>query len=222
MENMQIYEACRAVPPEAQRPINAGRLKGKTDIDPMWRIKKLTELFGPCGFGWYYTVEKEWTQQCGEEIAVFVNINMYINIDGKWSQPIHGTGGNTVFVKESRGMYCDDEAYKKATTDAISVACKQLGIGADIYWGADRTKYTGYEAPQEQPRKRRLSEQKCNEIFLELSRTGVGKNHILRQYNVQDIHDMTDEQYDECMKVLKAKPDNPKPAGQPWGTPGGR
>ena len=51
-DNMRIYNAVRAVPEEAKRAITAGRLKGKTDINPMWRIKALTELFGPCGDGW--------------------------------------------------------------------------------------------------------------------------------------------------------------------------
>ena len=46
-DNMRIYNAVREVPKEARKPITAGRLKGMTDINPMWRIKKLTELFGP-------------------------------------------------------------------------------------------------------------------------------------------------------------------------------
>ena len=50
--NMRIYDAVRSVPPEAIKPITAGRLKGKSDINPMWRIKVLTEQFGPCGEGW--------------------------------------------------------------------------------------------------------------------------------------------------------------------------
>ena len=29
-----------------------------------------------------------------------------------------------------------------AYTDALSVSCKQLGIGADVYWEKDRTKYS--------------------------------------------------------------------------------
>jgi hypothetical protein len=29
-----------------------------------------------------------------------------------------------------------------AYTDAISVCCKLLGMGADVYWSGDRTKYT--------------------------------------------------------------------------------
>lgn len=37
--------------------------------------------------------------------------------------------------------YLDDDAYKKAYTDAISVAAKALGIGADVYFEKDVTKY---------------------------------------------------------------------------------
>ena len=42
MGNLEIYERVRSVPAEAQRKINGGRLNGKTDINPMWRIKVLT------------------------------------------------------------------------------------------------------------------------------------------------------------------------------------
>ena len=51
MDNLTIYNEVRSVPDSAKRRIEAGRLKGKTDINPMWRIKALTETFGPCGFG---------------------------------------------------------------------------------------------------------------------------------------------------------------------------
>ena len=54
MENLRIYEQCRSVPETAKKEINGGRLNGKTDIIPMWRIKILTEQFGPIGIGWYY------------------------------------------------------------------------------------------------------------------------------------------------------------------------
>ena len=51
-------------------------------------------------------------------------------------------------TNEIRGLHTSDEAYKMAYTDAISVACKMLGMGADIYWNADATKYTpGSTAP---------------------------------------------------------------------------
>lgn len=142
MNNLEIYENCRAVPVEAKKPITGGRLNGKTDINPMWRIKKLTELFGPCGIGWWYSIEKQWLERYDNgEIAAFCDINLFYKWGNETSQPIHGTGGSMFAVKEKNGIYVDDDAYKKALTDAISVACKAIGVGADVYWAADASKY---------------------------------------------------------------------------------
>ena len=148
--NLSIYERVRSVPKEAKKEIEAGRLKGKNDINPMWRIKKLTEVFGPVGFGWYTEIMRTWTE-AGEsgEMAVFVDINLFVKKDGEWSKPIYGNGGNRLIANEKKyenGQqvyipYLDDDAYKKAYTDAISVAAKALGIGADVYFEKDVTKY---------------------------------------------------------------------------------
>lgn len=147
--NMRIYDAVRAVPPEAIKPITAGRLKGKSDINPMWRIKVLTERFGPCGEGWYTEGVRYWTviQEKSMEMAVFCELQLHYKGENGWSAPIYGIGGNTVIAAEKNGLYLDDEAYKKAYTDALSVACKALGIGADVYWQSDRTKYSGVTEP---------------------------------------------------------------------------
>ena len=56
MENLTLYNKVANVPKEAQKTITAGRIKGMTDINPMWRIKTLTEQFGVCGFGWKYVI----------------------------------------------------------------------------------------------------------------------------------------------------------------------
>lgn len=140
---MDLYEKFRSVPETAKREIAAGRLKGKTDINPMWRIKALTEAFGPCGIGWKYKIIREWLEP-GEngEIAAFMDIELFYKLDGQWSEAIPGTGGSAFVAKERAGLYTSDECYKMALTDAISVACKALGIGADVYWQADSTKYT--------------------------------------------------------------------------------
>lgn len=139
--NMKIYEGHRAAPNEALKPIQAGRLKGMSDINPMWRIKALTEEFGPCGFGWYYTVDKQWLEQSGNETVGFVNISLFVKVGDEWSKPIFGTGGSKFVTMERNGAYVSDEVYKMCVTDAISVACKQLGFAADVYWNKDRTKY---------------------------------------------------------------------------------
>ena len=148
-KNLALYNRVREVPVEAKKDIQAGRLKGKTDINPLWRIQTLTREFGPAGIGWYTEVEKQWTEECGNERAVYIKLNLYIKVDNTWSKPIEGFGGAMVVSNEKNGLYLDDDASKKAYTDAISQACRSLGIGADVYWANDATKYQQEKALEE-------------------------------------------------------------------------
>lgn len=142
MSNLTIYNKFREVPQEAKKEIGAGRLKGFTDINPMWRIKMLTEQFGVCGFGWYFDiVEQKLENGSDGQKSAFVTINLYVKIDNEWSKPIVGLGGSSFIANESKGAYTSDECFKMALTDALSIACKNLGIGADVYFAKDRTKY---------------------------------------------------------------------------------
>lgn len=146
--NLELYNKVRAAPEEAKKTISAGRLKGFTDINPMWRIKVLTEQFGLCGIGWKYEIaDKRVEHGANGEIAVFVDINLYIKMEGEWSDAIQGTGGSMLVTKEKSGLYTSDECFKMATTDALSVACKNLGVGADVYFERDTSKYDKPEQP---------------------------------------------------------------------------
>lgn len=150
MENMEYYRKFAAVPLEAQKSINAGRLKGMTDINPMWRIKVLTEAFGMCGFGWKYEIVSQRLEAGdNDSVCAFVDINLYVKADGEWSDAIPGVGGASYIANERNGKYTSDECFKMALTDALSVACKALGIGADVYWSAGRSKYTAQEGAGE-------------------------------------------------------------------------
>lgn len=151
MDNMEIYNKGREVPTGAKRTIAAGKLAGFTDINPMWRIQKLTELFGTCGFGWYTEIMEHWTEK-GEDgrTAVFVLVHLYVKNGDTWSNPIVGIGGSTLVNIFKGRQETSDEAYKMAYTDAISVACKALGIGADVYWQEGSTKYTTERANNEE------------------------------------------------------------------------
>jgi len=146
-ENMRIWEAVCRPPVTALKRIAGGRLKGMTDINPQWRIQMMTERFGPIGTGWYYDVLNKWTEPgAGDEVLCFVDINVYIKDGGEWSKPIYGLGGSKLVSKESGGMYSNDEGYKMALTDALSVAMKELGVAADIYKGLwDGSKYISQE-----------------------------------------------------------------------------
>lgn len=141
MENLELYNAFAGVPENAKKPIQAGKLKGKTDINPMWRIKTLTAAFGPCGFGWTTKITEHWIERDGGESTSWVRLELRVKVDGQWSEPIEGVGGSKQFGK-GMGDGINDEAFKMAETDAISVACKKLGMGADVYWQANETKYS--------------------------------------------------------------------------------
>ena len=145
VDNMHIYVQVQDTPKEAQKSFNNGRFSG-TDINPMWRIKKLTELFGPAGIGWW-TEDEHYTMETSEEtaeVAVFCTLKLYYRdpVSGEISHGVTGVGGNKFVVSQRTGMYCNDEAYKMAYTDALSIACKALGFSADIYYSSDKTKYT--------------------------------------------------------------------------------
>ena len=168
MENMELYNRVCEVPKEAQKEIKGGRLKGMTDINPMWRIKMLTEVFGPCGIGWGYVIDRQWIEEgCECERTAFCNIGLWYKLNGEKSELIPGTGGSMLVENESRGPHTSDECYKMALTDAISVACKALGFGADIYWAGGRTKYTAQDgtpkAPTKQDKEKMTALQTCIE-----------------------------------------------------------
>lgn len=143
--NMRFYGLVQDTPTEAKKEIGAGRLKGYTDINPMWRIKRLTEVFGPAGFGWWTQNEEFMFEECKTgETAVFCTLELVV-VDPeteKESRPIKGVGGNKFVANEKNGPYCNDEAMKMAYTDALSIACKALGFSHDIYFSKDRTKYS--------------------------------------------------------------------------------
>lgn len=157
MDNLKIYNSVATVPDNAKKTIQAGRIKGMTDINPMWRIKVLTEQFGVVGFGWKYIItDKRIIEGADGVICAFVDIDLFVKIDGEWSEAIQGTGGSQFVSVERNGKYTSDECFKMALTDAISVACKALGIGANVYWsGGGGSKYDTtpkQDKPQPQPK----------------------------------------------------------------------
>src|SRR5262245_40730939 len=136
MTNREIWDKVKRPPASALREIKGGRLKGKTDISPQWRLEIMTEVFGPIGRGWGYTIEKLWTEPGAEgEVMAFAQVNLYaplfwdsINNKILRGQPSVGIGGSMMIAKESGGLRANDECYKMAITDALSVAMKQLGV----------------------------------------------------------------------------------------------
>jgi len=157
---LEIWNKLNKPPENALKKIAGGRLSGKTDISPQWRYKAMTEAFGPCGVGWKFTVDKKWTEQGNDcQMFAFVDVSLYIKQDGVWSEAIPGTGGAMLIEKEKSGLHSNDEAFKMATTDALSVAMKMIGVAAEIYLGNwDGSKYINQDKPKEEKKEEDIPE----------------------------------------------------------------
>ena len=186
MDNMEIYNKFRKVPENALKAFDNGNFKG-TDINSMWRIKCLTEQFGVVGHGWTVKVVKLWTEEmkASGETYAFAEIEMKVKIDGEWGEPFTATGGNKLetYVKSKDYYKGSDEAYKMAVTDAFGVACKYLGIGADVYWENDKTKYT-----KEKQVDKNQSNKKPDLPFPEASSAKTGREKILKTILQKDVY----------------------------------
>lgn len=145
-ENMMIYDAVRAVPASAVKKISGGSYgaAGLSDINPQWRIERMTALFGPVGNGWTWE-PVEITER--EGVLYGHVIVRYRKASGELSAPIHGYGGTKFGGRD------DSDIYKSTMTDAVSNALRYLGVGADVWYSASRSgdenQYdTKYSAPQ--------------------------------------------------------------------------
>lgn len=190
MGNLDLYNKLKVVPAEAIKPIQNGRLKGKSDINPMWRIKTMTEHFGICGIGWKYVITKQWTETYGTETKAYCNIDLFVKVDGQWSDAIQGTGGSSEVTMERNGSYVSDECYKMALTDALSVAMKALGVGADIYFEKGKSMdYSSKYAMQEDLSKTQQQEVKTQQQTAQYHTNDVneGLNYLSRCVNKDNL-----------------------------------
>lgn len=162
-ENLKIWDKLKTPPAAALKEIQAGRMKGKTDINPQWRIKAMTEVFGPVGIGWKYSIDKLWTEPGSDnQICAFALVSVYVKNDDVWSDAVPGSGGSMLIAKEKNGLFTSDEAFKMATTDALSVALKAIGVAADVYMGImDGSKYPASKT-QEQSKPNQQDPERAN------------------------------------------------------------
>lgn len=168
MSNTKLWDELKRVPPEQLKPFQrAGGFKG-TAIRPMWTIHRMTEVFGPCGEKWGIDEPKFTVVPAGEEIMVYCTVGLWtaLPISGR----IYGVGGDKVVVKQASGLRSDDEAFKKAYTDALTNACKMLGAGADIHMGLwDGNKYVDEKPePPAKPAPQLLKRDEARALFKSL------------------------------------------------------
>ena len=145
-DNLKIWDALKTTDPaHTKKFTRAGGFKG-TAIKPIYMVRKMTEMFGPAGKGWGMGEPAFKTVECGEAIMVYCTVSLWW---GNGEQKVYGVGGDTVQGKNRNGVFVDDEAFKKAYTDAMSNAMKQIGVGADVHMGQhDDDKYVATVSEQ--------------------------------------------------------------------------
>jgi hypothetical protein len=203
-DNLEYWKALKTPPDWAKKEIKGGRISGMTDINPQWRLLAMTEKFGPVGVGWKYEVVKLWTEPgCNDQVCAFSQVNVFFKHDDKWSDAIPGIGGSMLTTKEKNGLYTSDEAYKMATTDALSVAFKALGVGAEVYSGfIDSSKY--FSAMQE-VRTDTISMDQQADIDALINEVGANRTGFCTYYQIAQIEDLPFSQYAHAIKSLEKK-----------------
>lgn len=190
MDNLELYKKYSNPPKEALKKIEAGRLKGKSDINPMFRIKCLTEEFGPIGKGWYYEIiDTSFQNGVSNQVSCFVKIALYVKYCEEWSYPIIGLGGSMFISQEKNGYYQDDDCQKKALTDAIGVACKAIGIASDVYWSGQWSDSKN-DPDQPNPNVKPLNNEKPDsrkELTPEMKEVQACISALMNGYTIHDI-----------------------------------
>lgn len=142
-ENTKLWDILgRTDPAHTKGFTRGGGFKG-TAIKPMWSYRRMTEEFGPCGIGWGVN-EPTFQVVDGHdgEILVYCTASVWYTQGEVLARTVYGVGGDKVVAKFSSGLKSDDEAFKKAFTDAVTNALKLIGVGADVHMGLfDDNKY---------------------------------------------------------------------------------
>jgi len=130
--NLNIWDAMSYTNPAHTKQFNKF---GKTlsTIDAMHQIKNMTNHFGPVGKGWTYSTRYTYTDKC-----VFAEVTISWKDNEGWNS----FGAVSSVCALFRNDKLDDEAPKKAMTDAMTKAFSHMGMNADIFLGKfDSNKY---------------------------------------------------------------------------------
>lgn len=201
------YAKASCVPKRVLKPIGAGRLKGKSDINPQWKISLMTEIYGMCGIGWKFEVTDKTTVPVGNtgEVMVFMTVAVYIKDGEKWSEPVYGMGGDFIVKKERNGLYSNDEAYKMCLTDALGNALKYIGVAADVYEQLNDTKYSERPSAIAEEEKTTPADIRNNYLmqFVEIFRgANIDPNDFARRFSGGRVTDIKDMPNEELLRVI--------------------
>lgn len=141
-DNLEIWDKFADIDPKFTKPITGKPYKG-TSPNPQYIIKCLTEMFGPVGKGFGWTILKEEFTPLGDTVLHWCRIAFWWKEFEGVTQQFEEYGQTKAAYKTSAGSYMvDEDAPKKSLTDAIIKAASHLGVASNIFLGRwDDQKY---------------------------------------------------------------------------------
>ena len=190
--SLNLFRAQARPPKEALNEIKFGPLKGKSDINPQWRVEALTETYGLYGLGWFVQIKDTTTVDLPEtqEKMLFLTLELFVRDwsipeEYKWFGPAIGIGGDYLIIRDKNGVHGNDEAYAMAMTDALGKAAKLFGIANDIYRGKYDTKYGWRDEKAQQEKRQEIKEENWRinngELFVRGQAGFVGINSLSKE-----------------------------------------
>lgn len=145
--NMQIWDRVSTTDTRYTKAAEVGGQK-ITSLNGTAMIMKATEVFGPVGIGFGWSIIEERFDEgsemvsgegdkrlvLGRELNHTIKIRFWFELDGKRGE-IEQYGCTRYLYKSKYGTTTDGEAPKKSLTDAIKKSLSMLGFSADVFLG---------------------------------------------------------------------------------------
>lgn len=199
-ENTKIWDAVCKTDPAHTKPFSrSGGFKG-TAIKPIWTVKRLTEQFGPVGMGWGMGEPSFTVVPSGEEILVYCTVTCWHT---ERANTFVGVGGDKVTAKRSSGPFNDDEAFKKAFTDAVGNAFKFVGFGADVHMGQfEDSKYVQDVTEEFSEKPQYLSDSQRDQIQAICEAEGVTVIELCQKGKVKSLKEVLAADFEMVKKAI--------------------
>lgn len=134
-ENMKHWDALKTTDPKYTKKVEFGRKF--TSINSQWQLQRMTEQFGPIGQGWGYHVVHGIERVSDDYVLAVADVTIWWAAEKVAEYgPVRGM---SPILEKNR---YDDDAGKKAMTDALTKGLSHLGLSADVFLGLfDDNKY---------------------------------------------------------------------------------
>lgn len=187
MANLNLWKAVQTTDLAFTKPSTSGR--SITTIDPQYQLREATNQFGPFGIGWGIkpdTVKISYKTIATYELLMYDAVMFYNYEDKEGLLNISSVQKIAYVTNNGKGyLKVDDDAQRKAETNAVSKGLSRIGFNADIFLGMfEDQDYVDQIAVEQAIEK---SEDKEGEIEAQRGEIKKFMEKSIEAYNVKEI-----------------------------------